>query len=103
MDPGHPGDPRRDRTPVITTQSKGTTHMQLKNIAVIGVSAAIAAVGIGIGAGGSAYADSLLGSAGIQDDSVRSVDVKDGTLRLKDMTPGARHEDHGTTRTPCTG
>ena len=63
--------------------------MQLKNIAVLGVSAAIAAVGIGIGAGGSAYADSLLGSAGIKDDSVRSIDVKDGTLGLKDMRPGA--------------
>lgn len=76
--------------------------MQLKNIAVIGVSAAIAAVGIGIGAGGSAYADSLLGSSGIKDDSVRSLDVKDGTLRLKDMKPGTatktrNHEDtlHG--------
>lgn len=69
--------------------------MQLKNIAILGVSAAVAAVGIGVGAGGSAYADNLLGSSGIQDNSVRSKDVKDGTLRLKDMRPGAVNRLHG--------
>jgi hypothetical protein len=74
--------------------------MQLKNIAVLGASAAIAAVGIGLGAGGSAYADSLLGSAGIRDNSVRSVDVHDGGIKRVDLSDSinrslAKHGEDG--------
>lgn len=41
------------------------------------------------GAGG-AVAGSLVTSAQIQDGTIRSVDVADGTLNLRDMRPGAR-------------
>ena len=49
--------------------------------------AALVAIGIAIGIGGSATADRLLGSRDIKDNSVRSVDVKNGTIKLKDLSP----------------
>lgn len=39
--------------------------------------------------GTSAYAVSTIGSRDIQNDSVRSIDVKDRTLRVKDLNPSA--------------
>jgi hypothetical protein len=39
--------------------------------------------------GCGAYAAGQIGSAGIADNSVRSVDIKDGTLSLKDLRPHA--------------
>lgn len=49
--------------------------------------AALLAIGIAIGIGGSATADKLFGSKDIRDNSVRSVDVKNGTIKLKDLSP----------------
>ncbi len=60
--------------------------MQFKNVAM--VSAAAVIVSIAIGAGG-AYAATQIGSGDIKDNSVRSIDVKDGTLRVKDLRPHA--------------
>ena len=49
------------------------------------ITAGIIAVGL-VGVGG-ASAGSLINSSDIKDDAVRSVDVHDGTVRLKDLTP----------------
>ena len=40
------------------------------------------------GGAGSAVAAATIGSVEILDDSLRSRDVKDGTLRVKDLAPG---------------
>jgi hypothetical protein len=60
--------------------------MRTRNILIAGIAATVAAIGIGIG---GAQAANLIDSHDIEDDSVRSVDVKDGTLGVKDMRPGA--------------
>ena len=60
--------------------------MQFKNLAVVSTAGVIAAIAIGAG---GAYAASQIGSAGIKDDSVRSIDVKDQTIRVRDLRPGA--------------
>ncbi len=49
--------------------------------------AALLAIGIAIGVSGSSVAGSLLGSKDIKNNSVRSVDVKNGTIKLKDLSP----------------
>jgi hypothetical protein len=54
--------------------------------AIAGAVLVIAVIG-----GGSATAASLVTSKGVQDDSLRSVDVKDGSLRVKDLTSRAVH------------
>ena len=46
-----------------------------------------AALLLGLGATGTAVADRLIGSKSIKNDSIRSVDVKDGTLKMKDLRP----------------
>jgi hypothetical protein len=56
-----------------------------KYIAVIGASALM----ITLGATGSAVAGSLIGSARIKDNSIRSRDIHDGTIKLKDLRPSA--------------
>jgi hypothetical protein len=64
--------------------------MQLKNVlnnralAVVAGAAVIAVLGTSAG-----YAAGQIGSNDIQDDSVRSIDVKDGTLKLRDLTDAA--------------
>ena len=62
--------------------------MRTRNIFITSTAAVIAAVAIGT-TGAQAAGVNLFGSNNIQDDSVRSVDVKDQTLRLKDLRPGA--------------
>lgn len=62
--------------------------MRTRNIFITSTAAVIAAVAIG-STGAQAAGVNLFGSNDIQDDSVRSVDVKDQTLRLKDLRPGA--------------
>src|SRR4051794_24949682 len=71
-----------------TTQKPMTEghKVKFKNVAVISVAATVSAVALGTGA---AQAAGLIGSAGIRDDSVRSVDIKDQTLRTSDMAPAA--------------
>ena len=41
-------------------------------------------------AGGGALAGSLITSAQIKNNAIRSVDVRDGTLKLKDVSEAAR-------------
>ncbi len=60
--------------------------MQFKNVAVLSTAGVIAALALGAG---GAYAANQIGSAGIKNDSVRSIDVKDQTLRVRDLRPGA--------------
>ncbi len=60
--------------------------MQFKNVAVLSTAGVIAALALGAG---GAYAATQIGSAGITNDSVRSIDVKDQTLRVRDLRPGA--------------
>ena len=60
--------------------------MQFKNVAVLSTAGVIAALALGAG---GAYAANQIGSAGITNDSVRSIDVKDQTLRVRDLRPGA--------------
>lgn len=62
--------------------------MRTRNIFITSTAAVIAAIAIG-STGAQAAGVDLFGSNDIQDDSVRSVDVKDQTLRLKDLRPGA--------------
>ena len=62
--------------------------MRTRNILIASLAAVIAAIAIGASGAQAAGVD-LFGSNDIQDDSVRSVDVKDQTLRLKDLRPGA--------------
>lgn len=54
----------------------------------------VAALTVALG-GTSAYAYDRISSADIRDDSVRSVDVKNGTLRVKDIAPMARRALEG--------
>jgi hypothetical protein len=46
-----------------------------------------AALLLGLGATGTAVADRLIGSKSIKNNSIRSVDVRDGTLKMKDLRP----------------
>jgi hypothetical protein len=46
---------------------------------------AVSVMALVVALGGTSYAAGLIGSADIRDDSVRSIDVKDGTLRQKDL------------------
>ena len=62
--------------------------MRTRNIFITSTAAVIAAVAIG-STGAQAAGVNLFGSNDIQDDSVRSVDVKDQTLRVNDLRPGA--------------
>ena len=57
-----------------------------RTLAVVCGAAALVALG---GTGG-AYAGRLIGSEQIADNSVRSVDVRDGDLGLQDLDPGTR-------------
>jgi hypothetical protein len=47
-----------------------------------------AALMLGLGATGSAVADRMIGSKAIKNNSIRSVDVHNGTLALRDLRPG---------------
>jgi hypothetical protein len=62
--------------------------VRTRNIFITSTAAVIAAVAIG-STGAQAAGVDLFGSNDIQDDSVRSIDVKDQTLRLTDLRPGA--------------
>ena len=53
-----------------------------KTLAIAGAAAALVAVG----STGTAVAGSLIGSAGIENESVRSVDLKNGTVRSHDLS-----------------
>ena len=66
--------------------------MKFRNIAVISVAATIGAVALGIG---GAQAAGLLGSEGIKDNSIRSIDIKDQTLRTSDMSAAALQQLQG--------
>jgi hypothetical protein len=55
---------------------------------IASLAAVIAAIAIGASGAQAAGVD-LFGSKNIQDDSVRSIDVKDGTLKVNDLRPGA--------------
>jgi hypothetical protein len=56
-----------------------------KTLALAGAAAALVAVG----SAGSAVADSLIGSADIQNESIRSADIKNGKVRIHDLSPQA--------------
>jgi hypothetical protein len=64
--------------------------MRNRTTAVVVGAAAIVA----LSATGS-VAGQLIGSAGIKDDSVRSIDIKDETVKLKDLRPSAVNKLHG--------
>src|ERR1044072_9724630 len=64
--------------------------MRIKRV----LNSGVAALGAGaevlaVLAGGTGYAAGQINSADIQDNSIRGVDVKDGKLTLKDLSPGA--------------
>lgn len=46
---------------------------------------AVSVMALVVAMGGTSYAAAMIGSADIKNDSVRSVDVKDGTLKKKDL------------------
>lgn len=46
---------------------------------------AVSVMALVVAMGGTSYAAAMIGSADIKDDSVRSVDVKDGTLKKRDL------------------
>jgi hypothetical protein len=60
--------------------------MKIKKVAVVG---AVAAAGVVALSMTSAQAQTLFGSSSIRDNSIQSVDVKDGTLLTKDLSPAA--------------
>jgi hypothetical protein len=57
--------------------------MKFRNIAVVSIAATISAVALGTA---GAHAAGLIGSHGILNDSIRSLDVKDGTLKAGDLS-----------------
>lgn len=57
-----------------------------KNLIIV-ILAVLTFVGFGLG---GAEAAGLIGSHGIRDNSIRSVDVHNGSLRVKDLSSGAR-------------
>jgi hypothetical protein len=59
--------------------------MKFRNVAFASTAAVIAAVAIGTGA---AQATSLIGSHDIKDDSIRSIDVRDGGIHRHDLGLG---------------
>ena len=59
--------------------------MKFRNVAVVSLAGTIGAVALGMG--GAQAAGSLFGSQDIRDDSIRSLDVQNGTLRVRDMAP----------------
>ena len=59
--------------------------MKFRNIAVVSVAATISAVALGMA--GAQAVGTLSAASDIRDDSVRSLDLKDGTVRVKDMAP----------------
>ncbi len=75
--------------------------MRTRNILITSSAAVIAAIAIGAG-GASAAGVNLFGSEQIRDDSVRSIDVKDGTLQAEDLRPGAFKSLKGQPGTPGT-
>ena len=50
----------------------------------------VALLALFLGAGGVGYAATLIGSAQITNNSIRSADIRDGTIALKDLSPKAR-------------
>jgi len=66
--------------------------MHFKNVAVVSAAGVIASLALGAG---GAYAATQIGSAGIIDNSVRSIDVKDVTLQVGDLRPSAVTKLHG--------
>jgi len=75
--------------------------MRTRNILITSSAAVIAAIAIGAG-GASAAGVNLFGSEQIRDDSVRSIDVKDGTLQAEDLRPGTLKSLKGEPGTPGT-
>jgi hypothetical protein len=67
--------------------------MRFRNVAAVSIAATISAVAIGMA--GAHAAGSVFGSDSIRDDSIRSVDVKDGTLLAKDLSSTATKELRG--------
>ena len=67
--------------------------MKFRNVAAVSIAATISAVALGMA--GAQAADSVFGSTSIRDDSIRSVDVKDGTLLKKDLSATAVEQLHG--------
>jgi len=66
--------------------------MNKKKIVLASLAATIGAVALGMG---GAQAAGLLGSEGIKDNSIRSIDIKDQTLRTSDMSAAALRQLQG--------
>jgi hypothetical protein len=66
--------------------------MKLKKVAVVGAVAAVGAVALGMT---GAQAATLLGSSNIRDNSIQSVDIKDGTLVGRDFNAATLRQLHG--------
>src|SRR6478735_4171379 len=86
------GRPCTDSSIALRNHYRRKQHVKFRNIAVISVAATIGAVALGIG---GAQAAGLLGSEGIKDNSIRSIDIKDHTLRTDDMSAAALRQLQG--------
>jgi len=69
----------------------GFTRVLNSRVAAIGVGAAVLA----LLAGGAGYAAGQIDSGDVKNESLRGVDVQDGSLRAKELTDGARESLKG--------
>ncbi len=77
----------RNTAPIVhsTTDIRTKNNMRFINRKTLAIAGAAVAL-VALGSTGTAVAGGLIGSSDIQDDSIRSVDIKDGKVKYADMS-----------------